>query len=384
MRHFCAVCALATAVVACGSLAPDAAATSGNMVITESTRLTEDHQGQIVVSASRITLNCGGHRILGPGLAGVTLAAVTGVTLKNCNVSGFMVGVLVGASDANAVRDNRADGNLRYGFVVSGSNGNTLAGNHAVNNGFGTPLIGGGFALARSARNVVSDNVSERNRDDGFRLGDGSSQNELVRNAVTGNTFSGISLFDAHENLVAHNTLAGNATTGLLLFRSRDNAINSNVASNNGFSGIDLRDGSDRNVIDRNRALGQGVTGILVLDGHSNVVSLNSTEANGFAGIDVRGSADDTRIESNRSSQNGEYGVLVTGGTSGTSLSDNIAFGNGLDGIRVDDAATRVAGNTAKANALLGIRAVPGVADGGGNRATRNGDFRQCVGVACG
>jgi hypothetical protein len=34
-------------------------------------------------------------------------------------------------------------------------------------------------------------------------------------------------------------------------------------------------------------------------------------------------------------------------------------------------------------NGDLGIEAVEGVIDGGGNRASENGDARQCVNVTC-
>jgi hypothetical protein len=40
-------------------------------------------------------------------------------------------------------------------------------------------------------------------------------------------------------------------------------------------------------------------------------------------------------------------------------------------------------GNITDDNTDLGIEAVDGVIDGGGNRASGNGDPRQCVGVAC-
>jgi hypothetical protein len=41
-------------------------------------------------------------------------------------------------------------------------------------------------------------------------------------------------------------------------------------------------------------------------------------------------------------------------------------------------------GDTITKDTHLGINAAPGTLDGGGNRAVRNGDPRQCVGVACG
>jgi hypothetical protein len=61
----------------------------------------------------------------------------------------------------------------------------------------------------------------------------------------------------------------------------------------------------------------------------------------------------------------------------------NVSSSNGDDGIDVDSPATTVTANLANDNADLGIEAVPGVTDGGGNRARGNGNPAQCVGVAC-
>lgn len=55
---------------------------------------------------------------------------------------------------------------------------------------------------------------------------------------------------------------------------------------------------------------------------------------------------------------------------------------NGDDGIDVDVPAT-ISNNFANFNGDLGIEAVPGVTDGGGNKASGNGNPAQCVGVRC-
>jgi hypothetical protein len=44
---------------------------------------------------------------------------------------------------------------------------------------------------------------------------------------------------------------------------------------------------------------------------------------------------------------------------------------------------TVIRANIANGNADLGIEAVAGAIDGGGNRASGNGDPRQCVNVKC-
>jgi Tol biopolymer transport system component len=49
----------------------------------------------------------------------------------------------------------------------------------------------------------------------------------------------------------------------------------------------------------------------------------------------------------------------------------------------VNDFPATLTANSADRNHALGIDVVPGVADGGGNSAKRNGDPRQCVGIEC-
>ena len=71
-------------------------------------------------------------------------------------------------------------------------------------------------------------------------------------------------------------------------------------------------------------------------------------------------------------------------GADGTVLERNHVSGAGDDGIEVDAAAAVLTRNTAFFNHDLGIEAVPGVTDGGGNRAHGNGNPAQCSGVVCG
>ena len=61
----------------------------------------------------------------------------------------------------------------------------------------------------------------------------------------------------------------------------------------------------------------------------------------------------------------------------------NTAIGAGDDGIDVDSAETTLTRNGAFRNDDLGIEAVPGVTDGGGNKAAGNGNPLQCTNVFC-
>ena len=60
----------------------------------------------------------------------------------------------------------------------------------------------------------------------------------------------------------------------------------------------------------------------------------------------------------------------------------NVVTGNRLNGINVVSTTTIAAKNTAIANALVGINAETIAVDGGGNKASNNGDG-DCVGFVC-
>jgi hypothetical protein len=76
-------------------------------------------------------------------------------------------------------------------------------------------------------------------------------------------------------------------------------------------------------------------------------------------------------------------GTEGPGTVSGTLIERNVATGSGDDGFDIRRPAATLTANTANDNLDLGIEAVPGVVDGGGNRASGNGNPLQCTNVFC-
>ena len=71
-------------------------ATSGTMIVTQNTVLTEDQFGPIIVGADNITLDCAGFRVVGFSVGiGVDLEGRSGVTVQHCRVSGFTHGIVL-------------------------------------------------------------------------------------------------------------------------------------------------------------------------------------------------------------------------------------------------------------------------------------------------
>ena len=77
------------------AIGPAASASSGTLVITSNTTLTEDHYGSIVIAADNVTLDGAGRPVSTDpafSLHGVLVSGHSGVTIKNVRASGFNQG----------------------------------------------------------------------------------------------------------------------------------------------------------------------------------------------------------------------------------------------------------------------------------------------------
>jgi nitrous oxidase accessory protein NosD len=232
---------------------------------------------------------------------------------------------------------------------------------------------------AGSDHNRVEDSLLAAERYGPAIRVDASSFNGLRRNRLR-STFTGIALTDARgnevietsgyveqegillrrsdSNLIAGNELGAGACK-ICLAESDDNLIRANALGSRSFySELGITVSGSGNRIERNEvaAIHDGIT---VGAGARNVVSRN-----------VAGGSDGN-------------GIMVASQASDTLLSRNSANRNGADGIFVGDPTAVVDHNTANYNGEFGIEAVPGVIDGGGNRAFGNGNPLQCLIVVC-
>ncbi len=155
---------------------------------------------------------------------------------------------------------------------------------------------------------------------------------------------------------------------------------------------------------DRNRIAGNDVAGAvgcsdggcgsgIELAGQANVIVHNAVAHTLLDGIRVAPfekdvPTTDSVVRENVVRDAGVDGLSVgtagEGAVTGTLLERNLALGSGDDGIDVESPLTTLTRNLALHNADLGIEAVPGVTDGGGNRARANGNRAQCsVVITC-
>ena len=242
--------------------------------------------------------------------------------------------------------------------------------------------FGDGIVLKGAKRNLLTRLIIEENEHAGLVLA-GSHRNRIVSNNLFYNT---IVLRGSHGNRITDNDVEGigDGRSGLCgwpprdcaesaaiaLYGSRGNRIQANDASAS-FYGYALFDSSDRNALFGNKtdAAGEGwnFIGIAVFDSDRTLIRRNDVSGVFDDGIFIARKSRWTSIERNTGNRYFAYPDWTHRG----------------DGIDVDDPHTFIARNSANGNGDLGIEAVKGSRDGGGNKASGNGNPRQCIGVSC-
>jgi parallel beta-helix repeat protein len=277
--------------------------------------------------------------------------------------------VLIGTSSAGKVKNNRVLG-------VSSVKNRLL--------GFGI------FSSIRSlVRNSSGSRATARRGGVGIALGD-SRDARIIHSTFRGNSDHGIFVASASDSLIERNLFSGTAT-GIFLLDSADVQVRGNRVNRSGEA--ILVDGGSRDLIARNRVArirgrGKGGEGIIAEAGRSHVIARNlvvDAHGNGIRlglGEPPRGPSN-TVVRGNQVKRSGKDGFVVEGKSQHILLRGNLAENNGDDGFDVESRTTTLAGNSAVGNADLGIEAVRGVIDGGRNRASGNGDGRQCVNMRC-
>jgi Right handed beta helix region len=363
-------------IMAFSSVPAMASPVSCGDVITKDTTLQNDLTNcpgdGIVIGADKITLDLNGHTVDGscasPGCGhgidnssgydkvrildgtvrsfaqGVTLVGAEKNRLAGLTVSGGAPAVLMSASDRNRISRSSIQGgvSIRVGNgveLLDGSDHNELVDSQVRANERGILISGStGNRLARSALG-------------GFAVG------------IEVNGPFGASEVAADHTVISHDDISSQVTAIEL------NADHSVITHNS--TGEELQISGDHNRIEDNDVVPTYLnlfltTGIGIGPGLGNVVRGNTISGIPGDGILVAPAATETRVVGNLATQPEPCPA---------DLCD--------DGIDVDAPGTLIRANVATNNGDLGIEAVPGVIDGGGNRASGNGNPLQCLNVVC-
>jgi hypothetical protein len=252
-----ALCALASLVLV--AAAPEGRAkggtpiTSCGQVVTTNALLTADlvcTGDGVVVAASGITIDLGGHTMRGdrsPGHDGIDdSGAFDRVTVKNGVVRNFQSGIYA---------ISHADGFGVSGVVVSGS-------------AFGSYVVGDAASITSStfAGNVVGIDI----------FGDSAS---VTATTVAGNDVQGI-LVTGDALAVKSSTVSGNGASGISVEGNRA-SVRSSTLTGNAVDGVDIV--GDSASVSSSTAVGDDRDGVFVL-GEAAQIKRNRAEANGFMG----------------------------------------------------------------------------------------------------
>lgn len=160
-----------------------------------------DH-GLVLVSG--VTLDGQHHRILGSGgdteSYGIYLHNITGTTVKNVVVSGFLRGLRLRDATLNTITDSE--------FLHNG--------NESDHVGYGIDVASG------SRHNTIRDTLIHHNSDEGIHFGSGSGSNLFMNNQVFDNYRENIYLLASHDNTFTDNQVWG----GVNSFYVKDSSFN--------------------------------------------------------------------------------------------------------------------------------------------------------------
>lgn len=209
--------------------------------ITADTNLTGDCTGNIEITADNVTLNCGGHAVIGTGPgsgSGILLNGRSGVTVSECKVTNFDHGFNISSSDRNLFIKNSASNTFDQGFVLhTGADDNVLFKNTANNNS-----VRGFVIFGPSAGNILTKNTANDNQE-GFVVFIGAEGNVLTGNRADSNSSIGFAVTAAAErNVLIGNTANFNGPfngEGFVTEASILNTfINNKACNNTNFDGL--------------------------------------------------------------------------------------------------------------------------------------------------
>jgi large repetitive protein len=361
-------------------------------VIVQDTKLANDlvdcQRHGIVIGAPNITLDLNGHTVDGnnvlfepcpedePCNSGIANSGLRdgrpfngegfpGVTIKNGTVREFAEGGVYITGTTN----NRV---LRVITSTSPSS-NETDGIHL--RGCTDCVVAGSSASGFSAGIVV-----ER-----------SHHVQVTRSDMRDNVFAGLIVALSEDVRVTGNSVAGTSDgDGIVVFGGSDQLFAQNVSSGN-LAGLGIQ-GSDHIRIEKNSLHDNAFVGAYVFDSDDNVLAHNAVARNGdgeeggihlLAGEEPGATSTGNVVSNNELVANVGDGLLVDAGVTDALIEDNRVTENSDDGLDVDEPSATVTKNAANRNHDLGIEAVPGVIDGGGNRARGNGNALQCTNVFC-
>jgi Periplasmic copper-binding protein (NosD) len=369
-------------------------------VITSDTTLSSDlvncTSKGLVVGADGITLDLNGHVISGDGapvpscpadqLCDVGVDNNSGhshVTITGGAIRGFDIGVHVLGGADDRIYDMAISDTASLGILVGHSTRTVIEHNVIHDPGVAAVVVDfsadplASFNVASGTTGYAMVFLEDTNGrfmhnsltsdEHGFAV---SGTKNTIQNNVVTNSSGSIDVFDGAVATRVESNHLSNVGDGVIVGVASGTLVRHNVVKGTG--------GDDG-----------GGFGIILDGSVDSVVDHNLVNATGFgpgiyvARLDAPTPPKGNRVTRNVTASKNADGILVDPDAVDTLLWRNVAVGSGDDGIDVQAQATTVTRNIASRNQDLGISAVPGVTDGGGNRAAGNGNPAQCTNIVC-
>jgi parallel beta-helix repeat protein len=373
-------------------------------VITKDTKLADDltncPNDGIVIGADNITLDLNGHTIDGDDVpleecpancgTGVHNEGHDRVTIKGGSVREFVDGVLIAEATDNRVRGLSLSDHDHVAIVIGASRATQVEKTSVVRTRF-TGIFVGSSTDIQIGKSSVSESALDVSGIGSGILATQSDHVVIEKNAVYNHSGrKGIAIDETSSSNVRNNMVSRNGVGIAIGLGSHDNVVTNNRAvANDG--GIGIEDSND-NLVTNNTLHDNAFVGVYVVGSDDNRIEQNSILRNGdgveagihlFSNPDSGDTSDGNAISRNTLEENVGDGILVAANQMQTLIEGNRGNDNTDDGFDIRSASTTVTKNTANRNHDLGIEAVPGVTDGGGNKASGNGNPLQCTNVFC-
>jgi parallel beta-helix repeat protein len=147
----------------------------------------------IVIEISSITVDGNGHVIQGSSSgSGFNLTGTSDVTIRNANVEGFSLGIVLVNASQDVISGNNVTTNQINGVVLSSSDYNTIASNNIQQNS------ASGVYLDSSSNNNISSNNIQQNDAYGIWVSS-SSNNNIYNNNLVNNTQQVYTTYDSTD-----------------------------------------------------------------------------------------------------------------------------------------------------------------------------------------
>ena len=312
----------ALAAICCAFLFFAAAPASATTVITSDTVLAADLFDNVVIGADDVTLDCAGNSIVGfAPSAGIELSSRSGVTIKNCTMTGFLVGIAAIRNSSLELIDTTVEGNFVFGLQAEDNSSVSVSGAFtARSNGvFGVILQNNASMTMTGATVTLESNTA------GLQISINSSL------LVSAQPPSPPSTITAQDNSAFGLTVTSNSH--LFLFGQADV-----VSRRNGSNGISLFSKSAAELDNGATITSEDNTlnGILLEDSTLNMFNMAqfpgselTLRSNGMAGVSVaKASVFDMGGDSTMLNQDNAVGLPLDDGSSGrvsgSTIVDNV------------------------------------------------------------